>query len=80
MTSLLVSKSLSFAIRGSKVSPAYVHYCVVCTHKGTGNMWVSIINRLLRHYKDDELAGDNSIVQGESSANQRIDAYWSKLI
>ena len=43
-------------------------------------MWVSIINRLLRHNKDDELAGDNSIVQGESSANQRIDAYWSKLI
>ena len=33
----------------------------------------------LRHNNDDELAGDNSIVQGKSSANQRIEAYWSKL-
>lgn len=52
---------------------------MVRTHKGTEIIWVSIIKRLLRHNNGDELAGDNSIVQGESSANQRIEAYWSKL-
>ena len=47
---------------------------VVRTDKGTENMWVSIIQRLLRHNNGDDLAGDNSVVQGKSSAN-----YWSKL-
>ena len=41
-------------------------------------MWVNIIQRLLRHNNVDELPGDNSIVQGKSSANQR-EAYWSSL-
>ena len=46
--------------------------------KGMENVRVSIIQRLLRHNDSNDLAGDNSIVQG-SSANQRIEAYWSKL-
>ena len=46
--------------------------------KGMENMWVSTIQRLLRYNDGDDLAGDNRIVQG-SSANQRIEAYWSKL-
>ena len=48
---------------------------VVRADKGTENMWVSIIPRLLRYNNGDELAGDNSTVQGKSSANQRIEAY-----
>ena len=27
----------------------------------------------------DNLAGHNSFIQGKSSANQRIESYWSKL-
>ena len=52
---------------------------VVRTDKGTENMWVSIIQSVLRHNNGDEFAGDNSIVQGKSSANQRVEVYWSKL-
>ena len=54
---------------------------VVCTGKGTENMWVSIIQRLLRHNNGDELARDNSVIQGKSNANQRIEfeVCWSRL-
>ena len=52
---------------------------VVRADKGTENMWVAIIQRLLRYNNSDELAGDDSIVHGKSSANQRVEAYWSKL-
>ena len=52
---------------------------MVRSDKGTENMWVSIIQRLLRHNNGDEFPGDNSIVQGKSRANQRVEAYWSKL-
>ena len=52
---------------------------MVRTDKGTENIWVSIMQRLLRENDSDDLAGERSVVQGKSSANQRIEAYWSKL-
>ena len=42
-------------------------------------MWVSIMQRSLKENNKDDLAGDNSVIQDRSGANQRIEAYWSEL-
>ena len=52
---------------------------LVRTDKGTENVWVSAMQKLLRMSQGDNLAGHNSFIQGKSSANQRIESYWSKL-
>ena len=49
------------------------------TDLGTENVWISAIQKLLRRNGTDSLAGEKSVIQGKSSANQRIEAYWSKL-
>lgn len=33
----------------------------------------------MRYYHDDTLGGLNSVIQGKSTANQRIKSYWSQL-
>jgi len=52
---------------------------LVRTDKGTENVWTSVMQRLLRRNNADNLAANNSVIQGKSSANQRIESYWSKL-
>lgn len=52
---------------------------LVRADKGTENIWVSAMQKLLRMNQGDNLAGHNSFIQGKSSANQRIESYWSKL-
>ena len=37
------------------------------------------MQRLLRMDQNDNLAGFKSFIEGKSSANQRIESYWSKL-
>ena len=45
------------------------------TDLGTENVWISAIQKLLRRNGTDSLAGEKSVIQGKSSANQRIEAY-----
>ena len=52
---------------------------LVRTDKGTENIWISVMQRLLRMDQNDNLAGFKSFIEGKSSANQRIESYWSKL-
>ncbi len=52
---------------------------LVRTDKGTENIWISVMQKLLRMDQDDNLAGYKSFIEGRSTANQRIEAYWSKL-
>jgi hypothetical protein len=52
---------------------------LVRTDKGTENVWISVMQRLLRMDQNDNLAGYKSFIEGKSSSNQRIEAYWSKL-
>lgn len=52
---------------------------LVRTDKGTENIWISAVQKLFRMNQGDNLAGHNSFIQGKSSANQRIESYWSKL-
>ena len=52
---------------------------LVRTDKGTENAMVAVLQKLFRRNDRDTLAGDKSIIQGKSTANQRIEAFWSKL-
>ena len=52
---------------------------LVRTDKGTENIWISVMQRLLRMDQNDNLAGFKSFIEGKSSANERIESYWSKL-
>lgn len=52
---------------------------LVRTDKGTENVWIAVMQKLLRMNQNDALAGHKSFIEGKSSANQRIEAYWSKL-
>ena len=52
---------------------------LVRTDKGTENIWISVMQRLLRMDQNDNLAGFKSFIEGKSSAKQRIESYWSKL-
>ena len=37
------------------------------------------MQKFFRHNDEDGLAGNKSIIQGKSTANQRIEAFWSNL-
>ena len=52
---------------------------LVRTDKGTENIWISVMQRLLRIDQNVNLAGFKSFIEGKSSPNQRIESYWSKL-
>ena len=43
------------------------------------NTWIAALQRFFRQNDEDGLAGNKSIIQGKSTANQRIKAFWSKL-
>ena len=47
--------------------------------KGTENVVVRDLQRLLRWDNVDSLAGSKSFIQGKSSSNQRIESWWSKF-
>jgi hypothetical protein len=46
---------------------------------GTENIYVRDIQRFLRLDNDDAMAGYNSYMEGRSTANQRIEYWWSFL-
>ncbi len=46
---------------------------------GTENAYVRDIHRFLRMDNDDPMAGDISYMEGTSTANQRIEYWWSFL-
>ena len=52
---------------------------LIRTDKGTENSMVAVLQQLFRNNDRDGLAGNKSIIQGKSTANQRIEAFWSKL-
>jgi hypothetical protein len=52
---------------------------LIRTDKGTENTWIAVLQKFFRRNDEDGLAGNNSIIQGKSTANQRIEAFWSKL-
>lgn len=53
--------------------------CVVRTDCGTENVGIIAIQETLRSGHEDEYAGSNSIIQGKSTSNQRIESYWGRM-
>ena len=47
--------------------------------KGTENTIIGLLQQFFRWEDNDEFAGSKSFVSGKSSANQRIEAWWSKV-
>ena len=47
--------------------------------KGTENAVIGVLQQYFRWQDDDEFAGSKIFLQGRSSGNQRIEAWWSKL-
>ena len=47
--------------------------------RGTENTIIGTLQQFFRWHGNDEFAGSGSFVEGKSSANQRIGAWWSKL-
>ena len=47
--------------------------------RGTENTIIGTLQQFFRWHGDDEFAGSGSFVEDKSSANQRIEAWWSKL-
>ena len=47
--------------------------------KGTENVVIGTLQQFFRWNDDDDFAGSKSFVEGESSGNQRIEAWWSKF-
>ena len=52
---------------------------LIRTDKGTENIWIATLQKFFRRNDAGGLAGHKSIIQGKSTANQRIEAFWSKL-
>ena len=52
---------------------------LVRSDKGTENTLIATIQKMFRSDDRDGLAGGKSFIQGKSTANQRIEAFWSKL-
>ena len=48
--------------------------------KGTESAVIGVLQQYFRWQDDDEFAGSKSFFQGRSSGNQRIEAWWSKLL
>ena len=53
---------------------------IVRTDDGTENSIIEPIQMSLRSRHDDEYSGEESFKVGRSTANQRIEAFWSQLI
>lgn len=47
--------------------------------KGTENTTIRLLQQFFRWNGNDEFAGSKSFLCGKSSANQRIEAWWSKV-
>lgn len=47
--------------------------------RGTENTVIGVLQQFFRWDDNDDFAGSESYVQGKSSANQRIEAWWSKF-
>ena len=61
---------------------ALQHHCIpaiVRADRGTENVNVRDIQTYLRRDDDDEFAGEGSYMEGRSTANQRIEAWWAIL-
>ena len=52
---------------------------LIRTDQGTENTWIATLQKFFRRNDEDGLAGNKSIIQGKSTANQRIEAFWSNL-
>ncbi len=52
---------------------------LIRSDKGTENTWIAVLQKMFRMNDRDGLAGDKSNIQGKSTANQRIEEFWSKL-
>ena len=53
--------------------------CIVRADCGTENVHVAAMQRFFRSSANDSYAGDRSFMYGKSTANQRIEAWWSQL-
>ena len=52
---------------------------IVRSDRGTENVVFAGIQQYFRHNDTDQFAGRNSFRYGTSTANQRIEAWWSQL-
>lgn len=52
---------------------------VVRADRGTENVNIAAIQRFFRLNDNDSMAGQKSFLYGRSTANQRIEAFWSQL-
>ena len=47
--------------------------------RGTENTIIGTLQKFFRWYDDDYFAGSGSFIEGKSTENQRIEAWWSKF-
>ena len=52
---------------------------IVRSDRGSENVVLAGIQQYFRHNDADQFAGRNSFRYGTSTANQRIEAWWSQL-
>lgn len=52
---------------------------IIRADRGTENGNVAAIQRFFRRFADDDFQGDKSFMYGRSTANQRIEVWWSTL-
>lgn len=48
-------------------------------NRGTENTIIGTLQQFFRWYDDDYFAGSGSFMEGKSTENQRIEAWWSKF-
>ena len=47
--------------------------------RGNENTIIGTLQQFFRWYDDDYFAGSGSFIEGKSTENQRIEAWWSKF-
>ena len=53
---------------------------IVRGDRGTENVHIEVIQRFFRRSADDDFSAEKSFMYGRSTANQRIEAWWSILL
>lgn len=53
--------------------------CLLRTDLGSENVGVVALQEAFRSHHDDKFAGSKSIIQGKSTANQRIESFWGRM-
>ena len=74
-TPAVIAKYYLYAVKQSGEVPRKIRL-----DDGTENSVIEAIHTWLRSSHNDDNAGERCFVIGRSTANQRIEAYWSQLV